>query len=75
MAANVVADRRQGGDFRHPRLGEASEIFKYCNGAGLLEGYVCRFETVMADGTRSKEFRPLRYGALVKNGQTRVGWH
>src|SRR5215813_1478805 len=23
-------------DFRHPRLGEPSEIFKYCNGAGRL---------------------------------------
>jgi hypothetical protein len=62
-------------DFRHPRLGEPSETWRYCNAAGLLEGYVCRFETVMSDGKRTKEYRPLRYGALRRNGETRTGWH
>ena len=62
-------------DFCHPKLGESSESWRYCNAAGLLEGYVCRFEIVLPDGTPSKEFRPLRYGALQKNGQTRIGWH
>src|SRR5262249_43263394 len=51
-------------NFHHPKLGEPSETWRYCNAAGLLEGYVCRFETVMPDGTPTKEFRPLRYGAL-----------
>jgi hypothetical protein len=62
-------------DFRHPKLGEPSETWEYCNVAGLLEGYVCRFETVLPDGTHGKEFRPLRYGALSRNGGTRTGWH
>ena len=62
-------------DFRHPTLGEPSKTWRYCNAAGLLEGHVCRFETIMPDGTPSKEFRPLRYGALSRNGQTRIGWH
>jgi hypothetical protein len=62
-------------DFRHPKLGEPSETWKYCNAAGLLEGYVCRFETVLPDGTHGKEFRPLRYGALRRNGESRTGWH
>jgi uncharacterized protein DUF3631 len=62
-------------DFRHPRLGEPSETWRYWNAAGLLEGYVCRFETVTSDGTRTKEFRPLRYGTLRRNGNTRTGWH
>ena len=59
----------------HFKLGKPSHIWPYRNAAGLLDGYVCRFETVRSDGTPGKEFRPLRYGALVKNGQTRVGWH
>jgi hypothetical protein len=62
-------------DFRHPKLGEPSETWGYCNAAGLLEGYVCRFEIVLPDGTRTKEFRPLRYGVLSRNGRTRTGWH
>jgi hypothetical protein len=59
----------------HLKLGKPSHIWPYHNAAGLLDGYVCRFETVLPDGTPGKEFRPLRYGSLVKNGQIRVGWH
>jgi hypothetical protein len=61
--------------FRHPKLGEPSEIWAYRNKAGLLEGYVCRFETVESDVTRRKEFRPLRWGVLVRKGKARTGWH
>jgi hypothetical protein len=62
-------------DFRHPELGEPSRIWAYCDREGLLEGYTCRFETVRPDGTPGKEFRPRRWGALLKNGRTRTGWH
>jgi hypothetical protein len=62
-------------DFHHPRLGEPSETWRYRNAAGLTEGYVCRFETIDSAGMPSKEFRPRRYGALLKNGHTRTGWH
>src|SRR5262245_42271499 len=59
----------------HFELGRPSHIWPYHNAAGLLDGYVCRFETLRPDGTPDKEFRPFRYGALVKDGQRRVGWH
>jgi hypothetical protein len=62
------------GNIHHSELGKPSHIWPYHNAAGLLDGYVCRFETIRPDGTPSKEFRPFRYGALV-NGQTKVGWH
>jgi hypothetical protein len=62
-------------DLRHPKLGEPSETWAYRNKAGLLEGYVSRFATVQPDGTPGKEFRPRRYGTLVKQGKARTGWH
>jgi putative DNA primase/helicase len=62
-------------DLRHPQLGEPSQVWPYPNRAGLLEGYVCRFETVTPDGTPSKEFRPRRYGTLIRYGKPRTGWH
>jgi hypothetical protein len=63
------------GDFDHPMLGDPSGIWRYCNAAGLLDGYVCRFEVTKSDGTPGKEFRPLRYGTLTINGRARTGWH
>src|SRR6516162_4637618 len=54
---------------RHLKLAKPSHIWPYHNSAGLLDGYVCRFETIRPDGTLGKEFRPLRYGALLKSGQ------
>jgi putative DNA primase/helicase len=62
-------------EIHHFSLGKPSAIWPYRNNNGLLEGYVCRFETTKQDGTSSKEFRPYRYGALFENGQTKVGWH
>jgi hypothetical protein len=62
-------------DLRHPSLGEPSETWGYHNAAGLLEGYICRFETIDSEGIPRKEFRPRRYGALLKKGRTRTGWH
>jgi hypothetical protein len=62
-------------EIHHFSLGKPSAIWPYRNNNGLLEGYVCRFETTKQDGTPSKEFRPYRYGALSKNGQAKVGWH
>jgi hypothetical protein len=62
-------------DFPHPEWGQPSGIWECRNRAGLLEGYVCRFETVRTDGTPSKEFRPLRWGVLVRKGKARTGWH
>jgi putative DNA primase/helicase len=59
----------------HFSLGHPSAIWPYHNNNDLLEGYVCRFETTNQDGSPGKEFRPYRYGALSKNGQTKVGWH
>jgi hypothetical protein len=71
-----LAPAEQGpADLRHPKLGEPSGVWAYRNRAGLLEGYMCRFETVRPDGTRSKEYRPQRWGTLLKNGRTRTGWH
>jgi hypothetical protein len=61
-------------DFRHPKLGEPSGIWKYRNSVGLLEGYICRFETTDADGRPGKEFRPCRYGTLIKNGEQTALW-
>jgi hypothetical protein len=62
-------------DFRHPDLGEPSATWSYIDAAGELQGYVCRFETKMPDGSASKEFRPRRYGTLTINGRARTGWH
>jgi hypothetical protein len=62
-------------DLRHPQLGESSRYWAYHDRVGVLEGYVCRFETVGPDAKRGKEFRPLRWGELTKNGRTRIGWH
>jgi hypothetical protein len=62
--------------FGHKTLGEPSMVWPYRNAAGLLEGYVCRFETVRPDGKPDKEFRPRRYGALTdKNGRVMTDWH
>jgi hypothetical protein len=62
-------------DLRHPKLGEPSEIWAYRNKAGLLEGYILRFDAVAPDGKRHKEYRPRRWGELVRNGKVRTGWH
>ena len=62
-------------EIHHSRLGKPYAIWPYYNIRGLLDGYVCRFETTNQDGTAGKEFRPYRYGALLRNGQTKVGWH
>jgi putative DNA primase/helicase len=62
-------------EIHHFKLGKPSRIWPYRHVTGLLDGYVCQFETVRPDGTPGKEFRPFRYGSLVKNGQTKVGWH
>jgi hypothetical protein len=60
------------GDFS---LGEPSEVWKYLNAAGELEGYICRFE-VKPDGSPDKEFRLYRYGCLTDGtGRRRLGWH
>ena len=62
-------------EIHHSRLGKPYAIWPYYNIRDLLDGYVCRFETTNQDGTAGKEFRPYRYGALLRNGQTKVGWH
>jgi hypothetical protein len=62
-------------EIHHFRLGKPSVTWPYYGKNGLLDGYVCRFETTNQDGTPGKEFRPYRYGALLRNGQTRTGWH
>jgi hypothetical protein len=62
-------------EFHHPQLGTPSATWPYHNNSGLFDGHVCRFETTNPDGSPGKTFRPYRYGALTKNGQTRTRWH
>jgi putative DNA primase/helicase len=62
-------------EFRHPKLGEPSATWSYIDAAGELQGYVCRFETKMPDGSAGKELRPRRYGTLTKNGSPHTGWY
>lgn len=62
-------------EINHFKLGKPSAVWPYYNEAGLLDGYVCRFETTNSDGTPGKTFLPYRHGGLTKNGQTRIGWH
>ena len=61
-------------EIRHYKLGKPSCIWPYHDAGGDLDGYVCRFDLSSQDGTVDKEFRPYRYGATTKNGQTCVGW-
>jgi putative DNA primase/helicase len=62
-------------DFHHPKLGDPSGAWSYIDAAGELQGYVCRFETKTPDGGAGKEFRPRRYGTLIKNGSPHTGWY
>ena len=50
-------------------LGSVGGVWEYRDNAGVLEGYVVRFDTE-ANGEATKTFRPCRYGRL----RGRDGW-
>jgi putative DNA primase/helicase len=62
-------------EISHFKLGKPSAVWPYYNDAGLLDGYMCRFESTDSDGKPDKTFLPHRYGSLRNDGQAHTGWH
>jgi putative DNA primase/helicase len=56
-----VPDDAPAMSFKLPKLGPPTKSWAYHNADGAIVGYVARWDTVDADGNRSKEIRPITY--------------